>query len=125
MLCCIGAVARGVTDPDANDASPTETSSDATEQRTSSEPDEDTDTTEEIEETELEMPTVLDKNAAVAKDELERLGFTNIQFGSVDENNDTIGVVNPTNWTVVEQSHEPGEMVFSDAVIVLGCVKNT
>lgn len=73
---------------------------------------------------ELTMPSVVDKNAAVAKDELEKLGFTKIELGSVDPENNTLGVVNPSNWTVKEQSHQKGEKVAADAVIVLGCVKN-
>ncbi|MGH8882783.1 MAG: PASTA domain-containing protein [Stackebrandtia sp.] len=72
----------------------------------------------------LEMPSVIGENAAVAKDELDKLGFTSVEFGSVDSDHDTLGVVNPANWTVSEQSHEAGDLVDSDAVIVLGCVKN-
>ncbi|MGH8791863.1 MAG: PASTA domain-containing protein [Stackebrandtia sp.] len=72
----------------------------------------------------IEMPSLVGENAAVAEDELERLGFTNIEFGSVDEEHNSFGVVIPANWTVAEQSHEEGETVPSDALIVLGCVKN-
>lgn len=79
----------------------------------------------EAEVAEISMPSVIDKNAAVAEDELEKLGFTAIELGSVDSENDTLGVVNPANWTVKEQSHKKGEKVAADATIVLGCVKNS
>lgn len=60
-------------------------------------------------------------NAAVAADELERLGFEEIEFGSVDEF-DTVVIV-PENWTVVEVSPEPGAEVSADGTVVLMCSK--
>ncbi|MGH8875889.1 MAG: PASTA domain-containing protein [Stackebrandtia sp.] len=73
----------------------------------------------------IEMPSVVGENAAVAKDELEGLGFTKIELGSVDPDNDSLGVINPSNWTVEDQSHNKGDKLAPDAVIVLGCIKNT
>ena len=73
---------------------------------------------------EIEMPDVVGDNAAVAKDKLTTLGFTKVDFGSVDDKHNTLGVLNPTNWTVQEQSYDPGEMLAPDTLIVLGCVKN-
>ncbi|HEY1175506.1 MAG TPA: PASTA domain-containing protein [Phytomonospora sp.] len=67
------------------------------------------------------MPDLVGKNAAIAEDELERLGFTDIQLGSADPA-DTF-VLLAANWTVVEQSHEPGDKVPTDALIVLTCSK--
>jgi hypothetical protein len=67
------------------------------------------------------MPNLVGKNAAVASDELEKLGFTNVKLGSVDQN-DTI-VILPENWKVAEQSHGPGQTVPTDTLIVLGCTK--
>lgn len=66
------------------------------------------------------VPNLVGKNAAVATDELERLGFVNIDYGSVD-----IGetVLLPVNWTVAEQSHAPGVTIPTDTLIVLGCTK--
>lgn len=67
------------------------------------------------------MPNLVGKNAAVASDELERLGFTNIKLGSVDKN-DTI-VILPENWKVAEQSHAAGQTIPTDTLLVLGCTK--
>ena len=69
----------------------------------------------------IEMPDLVGKNAAVAQDELKRLGFTNIQLGSADEH-DTL-VLLAANWTVVEQSADAGEKLPADALIVLTCSK--
>lgn len=67
------------------------------------------------------MPNLVGKNAAVASDELERLGFTNIKLGSVDKN-DTL-VILPENWKVAEQSHAAGQTIPTDTLLVLGCTK--
>lgn len=61
------------------------------------------------------------QNAAVAEDELHRLGFTNVQFASTDVD-DTV-VLLPPNWTVVEVAPEPGREVPADAALVLTCTK--
>jgi hypothetical protein len=67
----------------------------------------------------IAMPDVVGDNAAVAMDTLKKLGFTNIELGTVDGRP---VVVLPQNWTVKEQSAEPGELLAPDAKIVLGCV---
>ncbi|MFD0557355.1 PASTA domain-containing protein [Stackebrandtia endophytica] len=122
LACCLG-LATSAFKPDDTAAGDSGTASEARQEDSS--PDGSDETVEESPEVaEIEMPSVVDMNAAVARDELERLGFTNVQFGSLDEEHNTIGVVNPANWTVIEQSHEPGRLVPADAVIVLGCMKN-
>jgi hypothetical protein len=67
------------------------------------------------------VPNLVGKNAAVASDELKRIGFTNIKFGSVDQY-DTV-VILPENWKVAEQSHVPGLTIATDTLFVLGCTK--
>ncbi|RKR92677.1 PASTA domain-containing protein [Micromonospora pisi] len=69
----------------------------------------------------LTVPTLVGKNAAVADDELRKLGFTNISFGSQDKN-DTV-VILLTNWTVTKQSTKAGAKVAADTLIVLTCTK--
>ncbi|WP_433230071.1 hypothetical protein ACQP2H_30695 [Micromonospora sp. CA-248260] len=60
-------------------------------------------------------------NAAVADDKLRKLGFTNIQYGSQDEN-DTVVLMLP-NWTVTKQSAKGGSKMLPDDLIVLTCTK--
>ena len=67
------------------------------------------------------VPNLVGKNAAVAEAELEKLGFTNIKLGSVDQY-DTV-VILPENWKVAEQSHPAGQTIPTDTLIVLGCTK--
>ncbi|GAA4243119.1 hypothetical protein GCM10022255_000840 [Dactylosporangium darangshiense] len=67
------------------------------------------------------MPNVVGKNAAVAMDELQRLGFTKIQLGSQDPG-DTV-VILAANWTVAKQSTPAGTQAPTDALIVLTCTK--
>lgn len=67
------------------------------------------------------MPNLVGMNAAVAQDKLERLGLTNIQLGSQDEN-DTL-VILAANWTVTKQSHKKGARVALDELVVLTCTK--
>lgn len=69
----------------------------------------------------IEMPNVVGKNAAIAEDELKRLGFEKVQFGSLDVSDQLVIV--PANWVVKEQSHKPGERLAADVLIVLGCTK--
>jgi beta-lactam-binding protein with PASTA domain len=68
----------------------------------------------------ITMPDVVGQNAAVAADKLKKLGFTNIDFGTVDGRQ---FVALPQNWTVKTQSTPPGENLRADAKIVLGCAK--
>jgi hypothetical protein len=67
------------------------------------------------------MPDVRGQNAAVARDYLTKLGFTNVTFGSQDEL-DT-WVVLPENWTVKQQSTKTGRKIPTDTLIVLTCTK--
>jgi hypothetical protein len=67
------------------------------------------------------MPKVTGQNAAVADDKLRKLGFTNVTYGSQDEN-DTV-VLLLANWTVTKQSAKAGSKVRTDTLIVLTCTK--
>lgn len=67
------------------------------------------------------MPNLIGKNAAIADDELKRLGFTNIQYGSADPDDKVVLLL--ANWTVTKQSAKAGERLPSDALIVLTCTK--
>jgi beta-lactam-binding protein with PASTA domain len=67
------------------------------------------------------VPDEVGKNAAVALDELHRLGFTNVDLGTVDGHK---FVVLPQNWTVRTQSSAPGTRLPGNAKIVLGCARN-
>ncbi len=69
------------------------------------------------------MPNLLKKNAAVAQDELEKLGFKRVQFGSQDAE-DTVVLV-ASNWTVTKQSTAAGAQMSTDTLIVLTCTKKT
>jgi uncharacterized protein YceK len=69
----------------------------------------------------LVVPDETNKNAAVALDELHKLGFTNVDLGTVDGHK---FVVLPQNWTVKNQSTAPGTKLASNAKIVLGCIRN-
>jgi hypothetical protein len=60
------------------------------------------------------MPNVVGKNAAVAQDELKKLGFNNIEFGSSDPDDKL--VLYPPNWRVVRQSTPAGQRVSTDTL---------
>ncbi|BCL14620.1 hypothetical protein [Micromonospora sagamiensis] len=62
-------------------------------------------------------------NAAVADDTLRKLGFTNIQYGSQDEN-DTL-VLMLANWTVAKQSAKTGSKMLPDDLVVVTCTKQS
>jgi hypothetical protein len=66
----------------------------------------------------ITMPDVIGQNAAVALDSLTKLGFTNIDLGTVDGH---AVVVLPQNWVVAAQSAKGGTQLPADAKIVLGC----
>ncbi|HET8658649.1 MAG TPA: PASTA domain-containing protein [Micromonosporaceae bacterium] len=68
----------------------------------------------------ITMPDVVGQNAAVAVDKLTKLGFTDIDLGTVDGRS---VVVLPQNWVVKDQSAKPGERLPADAKIVLGCAR--
>jgi len=69
----------------------------------------------------LTVPNEIGRNAAVALDELHKLGFTNIDLGTVDGHE---FVVLPQNWTVRTQSAPAGSQLAGDTKIVLGCARN-
>lgn len=69
----------------------------------------------------VRMPNLVGQNAAVADDQLKRLGFTNVQFGSRDPN-DTV-VLLLSNWTVTKQSTKAGTKVDPATLVVLTCTK--
>jgi PASTA domain len=68
----------------------------------------------------LTMPDVVGQNADVAQDSLHKLGFKNIDLGTVDGHH---VVVLPQNWTVRAQSARSGSKLAPDAKIVLGCAR--
>lgn len=118
FVCVLGVVVSrlGKTDDTSQDGTQNVTASPSVEQE-----DKDKDKPAQEPVATIPMPDLVGKNAAIAKDELERLGFTDIELGSADPN-DTLVII-AANWTVVEQSHEPDERVPSDALIVLTCSK--
>lgn len=67
------------------------------------------------------VPNLVGKNAAVADDELRKLGFTNISFGSQDKDDKVVILL--ANWTVTKQSTKAGAKVPVDTLIVLTCTK--
>ena len=67
------------------------------------------------------MPDVVGQNASVALDKLNKLGFTNVDLGTVDGRP---VVVIAQNWTVKTQSAKAGDQLAPDDKIVLGCVRN-
>ena len=69
------------------------------------------------------MPDLVGKNAAVAVDQLNKLGFArhSIKLGTKDES--AWFVVMPENWTVEAQSEAPGATIATDSVVVLTCTK--
>jgi hypothetical protein len=69
----------------------------------------------------ITVPNEIGKNAAVALDELHKLGFTNVDLGTVDGHK---FVALPQNWTVRTQSAPAGTQLAGDAKIVLGCARN-
>jgi beta-lactam-binding protein with PASTA domain len=68
------------------------------------------------------VPDVVGLNAAVAVDTLKRVGFSNVDLGTVDGHK---FVALPQNWTVKTQSARPGDRLPRDAKIVLGCARNS
>jgi len=68
------------------------------------------------------IPNLVGLNAAVAEDQLQKLGFSNIDFGSVDRYESV--VLMPSNWTIAQQSAAPGTTAPLDQLIVLSCTKH-
>lgn len=67
------------------------------------------------------VPDLKGENAAVADDTLRKLGFTNIRFGSADEDDKVVLLL--ANWTVTKQSAKAGRKLPLDTLIVLTCTK--
>jgi hypothetical protein len=67
------------------------------------------------------MPDIVGVNAAVAEDQLHRLGLRNLEFTSGDKRYLLVLVLR--NWTVTKQSVAAGTRVDKTAPIVLTCVK--
>ncbi len=67
------------------------------------------------------VPNMVGLNAAVAGDQLKRLGFKNIQYASGDKRYKL--VILPENWSVTKQSATAGTALAKDSLIVLTCVK--
>jgi hypothetical protein len=70
---------------------------------------------------ELVIPELIGKNAAVAIDELKRMGFQRIELGSLDPEVESVAF--PANWTVAKQSAGAGTPLQPDALIVLTCTR--
>jgi PASTA domain len=68
----------------------------------------------------ITVPNVVGQNADVARDTLHKLGFTNIDLGTVDGHK---VIVLAQNWTVKAQSAKAGSRLAPDAKIVLGCAR--
>ncbi|GGM28182.1 hypothetical protein GCM10011608_11280 [Micromonospora sonchi] len=73
--------------------------------------------------TKLVMPNLKGMNAAVADDKLRKLGFTNIQYGSQDENDTLVLIL--ANWTVTKQSAKAGSKMLPDDLVVVTCTKQS
>jgi hypothetical protein len=58
----------------------------------------------------------------VALDRLHKLGFKNVDLGTVDGHE---FVLLPQNWTVKTQSARPGDKIAADAKLVLGFARNS
>ncbi|MDN5919724.1 MAG: PASTA domain-containing protein [Pseudonocardia sp.] len=71
--------------------------------------------------TQVEIPDVEGRNAAIVSDELQKLGLTNVQFASQDEQDKM--VLNRANWTVMKIEPGAGEKVASDSTIVVTATK--
>lgn len=67
------------------------------------------------------MPVLVGKNAAVAKDELERLGFGDDRIRLSPQGH--MFVAMPSHWTVTDQSEKPGVRVDLRELVVLTVVK--
>lgn len=68
----------------------------------------------------ITMPDVVGQNADVALDKLKKLGFTNVDLGTVDGHE---VVILPQNWVVRTQTAPPGSRLAADDKIVLGCAR--
>ncbi|MGH3931329.1 MAG: hypothetical protein ACRDTF_15315 [Pseudonocardiaceae bacterium] len=71
--------------------------------------------------TQVVLPEVAGRNGKIVLDELEKLGLTNVDTASADEN-DTV-VLLPANWTAVEIEPAAGTTVYSDDTVVVTLTK--
>ncbi|GAB3959919.1 hypothetical protein GCM10029978_007970 [Actinoallomurus acanthiterrae] len=67
------------------------------------------------------MPNLVGKNGAVAKDDLERLGFADDRIKLSPQGH--VFVAMPSHWVVTDQSEKPGGQVSLQELIVLTVVK--
>ncbi|MBA9005870.1 PASTA domain-containing protein [Thermomonospora cellulosilytica] len=67
------------------------------------------------------VPNVVGKNGAIARDTLERAGFSNIEYASADPD-DTV-VLLPVNWRVTKQEPAASKKVDPKDLVVLTLVK--
>ena len=67
----------------------------------------------------ITVPKVTDKSYKEAKAQLEKAGFTNISYRTPRD----ATIWEAENWTVTEQSVEPGAVVDKNTEIVLSCEK--
>ncbi|MBC3190986.1 PASTA domain-containing protein [Pseudonocardia sp. C8] len=71
--------------------------------------------------TDVTIPDVEGKNGAIALDELEQAGLTNVQPASRDKEDKV--VLNAANWTVTKIEPGAGETVRSDSTVVVTMTK--
>lgn len=76
---------------------------------------------EGIEGSSLKMPDVVGTNLSTAKEELETIGFVNIEEKASDDST----ILMESNWVVIEQSVEPETELDKNHEIVLTCRKET
>lgn len=74
---------------------------------------------EGIEGSSLKMPDVVGANLSTAKEELETVGFVNIEEKASDDST----ILMESNWVVIEQSVNPGTELDKNQEIVLTCKK--
>lgn len=63
------------------------------------------------------VPDIVGSNGAIVLDQLTKLGFTNVQYGSVNPK-DKVPLLY-TNWTVVSVEPSAGTVVSSDSIVVV------
>ncbi|UGT40857.1 PASTA domain-containing protein [Nocardia yamanashiensis] len=70
----------------------------------------------------LTIPELAGKNGAIAADELKRLGFTNVTYGSATPGVNMVLML--SNWTVQSVEPGPGTTLPSNSAVVLMMTKN-
>ena len=61
------------------------------------------------------------QNGAIAYDQLQQLGFSNVQLASRDAGSKV--VLNPANWTVTKVDPKPGTKIMSNRTVVVTMTK--